>query len=340
MKVPRSIWIHAGLVVGTAAFATWAWSRDRTPEGFIVEVPIWGGRPSEVKSVELAMKGKTVRLEPRKDERGSWLFGTIEKDPVNAPPTAKVVDDKNPNKKPSEDKQTITIVSVSAAERLVEKLAPFKAVRALGKVPDDKLQDFGLKDPDESLKVQVEGSEHKLLVGSPIPGASDRYVMDPERRSVFVIQSDGINDLESAEWRLAEHDQHEWHDPDLSRAKITVGGKTREVVRSGPEGKRFWADASTPAQKDEALENYFQKIDRMRGQEFVTSAPADASPVVRIDYGSARSSLGFFELVKSASKEAGHKSDYWARTEYTRLFVKAPQAVADQVEQDLGAVVR
>ena len=109
-----------------------------------------------------------------------------------------------------------------------------------------------------------------------------------------------------------------------------------ELVRGGHEGKRFWADAASPDTNDETLGNWMSKLDRLRPTTFVSATPDAASMVLRVEY-SAQKPLGVVELIKVM---AGEKPEYLLRTERTRLYGKLVGPVVEQVEQDLGALVK
>ena len=121
---------------------------------------------------------------------------------------------------------------------------------------------------------------------------------------------------------------------------MKAGDKTRQIVRGGPEGKRFWADPGTADQKDETIANWMGKVDRLRPTDYVMTTPADKKDILRIDYSAGSRKLGFVELVRLAPTDPAGKPEFLVRTERTRLFAKVPATTAEQIEQDLGSVVK
>ena len=81
------------------------------------------------------------------------------------------------------------------------------------------------------------------------------------------------------------------------------------------------------------------KLERLRPMEFAKAPPEGRETVVRIEYSGAGRGLGFLELVK-VNGGPGGKPDYFLQTERTRLFAKLSVGGAEQLEQDLGSVVR
>jgi hypothetical protein len=229
---------------------------------------------------------------------------------------------------------------VTVGNKIAEGLVPFKAVRALGKIPDSRLAEFGLEKRDSSLTVTFAGKERKLLVGSTAPGGTDYYVVDPTNNEAYVVKADQLRELDGGESRLLERDQHAFHDIDIRSAKVIANGKTRELVRGGPDTKKFWADAADKDKADETAGNWLAKIDRLKVSEYAAQAPEGHTVVVRVEYYGAPGQLGFLELAKGAPVASGQKSDYWVRTEHTHLWGKVYQVTAEQIEQDVGSVVK
>jgi hypothetical protein len=82
------------------------------------------------------------------------------------------------------------------------------------------------------------------------------------------------------------------------------------------------------------------KLGRLRGRDFVEKPskallPEDA--IVRLEYFDAGKSIGFVELYKLLGEKG---NDYLARTEWDRWYVKVPATAAEQIEQDLGSVLK
>jgi hypothetical protein len=111
-------------------------------------------------------------------------------------------------------------------------------------------------------------------------------------------------------------------------------------VRGGPENKKFWADPSDKEKADETVGNWMQKVDRLKVSEFAAKPDDARTVIVRIDYDGSSGNLGYFELSKTASTDATGKFDYWIITEHTHLPGKLPPQTGEQVEQDLGSIVK
>ena len=89
---------------------------------------------------------------------------------------------------------------------------------------------------------------------------------------------------------------------------------------------------------DETLGNWMSKLDRLRPSEYMAAGLDTKEPVLRIEY-TGKKPLGFVEVVKVPGP-GSEKPTYYLRTERTRLFGKVTATLAEQLEQDLGTIVK
>jgi hypothetical protein len=331
----RQALAHLGVLGVAVVAAVSVWTREKdTKAAAAGDVVVWTGRSADVERVSYEGKSKKVLVEAKKDAEGRYFTGSVEKDPP-APAPAKGADAGAPPAAPG-GKVTVTFVSVGPGEKLADALGTLKALRALGKIGDDHAADFGLAEPEATVVVRVGGVDHKLLLGASTPGGGDRYVRDGASNEVYVLRGEPLRNLESADSLLLERDLHEWKDADVSRAHIEAGGKGRDVVRGGPDNKRFWADAGSADVNDETLGNWMTKLERLHPTEFSTTDPEGKEPMLKIDY-TGKKPLGVVEIAKVKGAD---KPVFWLRTEHTRLWGKVATPAAEQLEQDLGAIVK
>lgn len=337
MKTSRGFFVHVGLLALSVLAAILVWTRDKQPKALAVgDVVVWPSK-GDVERVLFEGKTKTVTLEAKKDATGRYFVATVDKQ--TPPPKALDPDAGAPAEPPKEARSKISFVSVGAATKLADSLSPLKALRALGRIADDRAAEFGLDAPDGTLTVTVGGAERKMVFGAATPGGGDRYAKDPTNGEVYAIKGDVFRNLDTAESSMMERDVHEWKEAEVAQATITAGGKTRELVRGGPEGKQFWADPSTPDSNDETIGNWMSKLDRLRPTEYV-DLPKDAvQSVVRVEYASRGKKLGYVDIGKGPADASG-KAPYVITSEQLRLFAKVSPQLAEQVEQDVASIVK
>jgi hypothetical protein len=324
--------VHAAVLGLSVVAAVGVWTRDKEPKALAQgDVTVWSGRAADVEKIGYESKTKKVSIEARKDAAGRYFVGTLEREAA-APPHA--ADAGAPAAPPKQT--TVGFVSVGPGDKLAEALGPLKALRALGKISDERAAEFGLKEPEATVTVKVGGTERKLVLGGTTPGGGDRYARLDGSGEVFVLKGEPLRNLESPDSLLLERDLHEWKDTEVVKARVEAGGKGRDLVRGGAEGKRFWADGGSPDSNDETLGNWMSKLDRLRPTEFLLTGPEAKETLLRVEYAG-KKPLGFVEVVKVAGAE---KPTYYLRTERTRLFGKVVSTVAEQLEQDLGPIVK
>lgn len=336
-NVARGPLVHLAVLAVSVAAAVGVWTRDKEPKAMAQgDITVWSGRADGVERVTFESKTRKVVLDAKSDTIGRYFVGTAERDALAASPAA---DGGAPPVAAAPPRTTTTLVSVGGADKLATALAPLKALRALGRIGDDRAAEFGLAEPDGTVTFKVSGAEHKLVLGGTTPGGGDRYVLDPASGEVYVLKGEPLRSLESAESSLLERELHEWKDGDVTALQILAGNKTRALVRGGEGAKKFWADAAKPDENDETLGNWMSKLDRLRPMEFAATPPEGRETVVRLDYKAGSRALGFIEVVKTKATEAG-KFDYFLQTERTRLFAKVSTGLGEQLEQDLGSAVK
>jgi hypothetical protein len=335
----KSIVLHVGLLVLASAAAFSIWTREEKPEQDKTEtVEVWGGAPEAVESVVFDGKQRSVKIQPKKDAVGRWYVVTMDKE-IAVPAPRPSADAGAPPQAPPPKHEITTFLSMKSGDELMKKLANMKAVRALGKADAGKLADYGLDKPEGTLKVKVGGKEQVLTIGAQTIGGTERYAKYATSGEIFALEGDLIQSLTFADSRLTERELHAFQNDEVKKITISKGGKKRDVVRVA-EKKEAWADAATPNKPDETVVNWMTKVERLRAVEFVEKPAQPLAPdqaVVRVEYFAGPRSLGFLEVYK-VNGEKG--PEYLGRTEFTRWYVKLVASSAEQVEQDLGALLK
>jgi hypothetical protein len=319
MSPLRSVSFHVGALVLGGLSAAFAWTHEKTPmTAYETGATVWTGRPADIDRIVYETPSRRVTLESKKDGGSRWFLGSSQTLPAPSP--------------------VKSFPAISSVTKLTESLAPLRATRSFGKLDNARTVELGLDKHDTSATVVIGGKEHKLWLGGPSPGATDRYVLEDGTSQVYAVKVEPFQDLEAGDSRLAEHDQHDFRELDIASARIIVRDKSRTVLFTGPDAKKFWADPADREKADDTTNNFMQKIDRLRPTDYVEKAPANAALVTRIEYTGSAKKKGYFEMVKAPGE--GGKSDYWMTTEYLHLYGKLVQTLGEQIEQDIETVVK
>ncbi|MDQ2644086.1 MAG: DUF4340 domain-containing protein [Myxococcota bacterium] len=331
----KGLTIHVALLALASAAALKIWTRDAEQDKTAAaEVSVWSAPAESVEHVVLETKSRKVVIEPKKDAVGRYYVLRVEKDAGDP-----AGDGDEPPKHPEPPKgplkqETLAFVGVKSADETVGKLAKLSAVRALGKLDPARAADFGLDKPEGTLKIKISGKEHVLTIGANTPGASERYAKYGASGEVFAISGEIMQSLQFADSRLMERELHAYEPEEVTRIRVTRGGKSRELVRIA--GKQdAWADAATPTKPDESFGNWNTKLARVRITDYVEKpavAPTPANQSVRVEYFAGSKSLGFLELYKLPGGSEGN--EYLAKSEQTRWYAKVLGSAAEQADQD------
>jgi len=341
----RDLLYHLGLLGLAAVLAIAVWTKDEeAPKPELEQVEVWGGSPAHVQKIAFEGTSRKVRIEAKQDGQGAYYVTTVDKEESKSTPPGHDPHDghghapKPPASGPAK-KEHLVFVSVKQAEELVKQLAPLKAMRAVGKIDPKRAEEFGLDKPEGTIKVTIGGREHALVIGGATPGGVERYAKYLGNNEVFAVPGEIAQNLLFAESRLMEREMHGFKMEDVTRVRVSKGQKARELTRV-KEKTEGWADPAKPDKLDETAGNWMTKLGRLRVQEYVEKPAKQLKPeeaVVRVDYYEGKKSIGFIELFKLPGEKG---NEFLARTEYGRWFVKVLTSNAEQVENDLGSVLK
>ena len=342
MKVNRSLFVHGSVLVLASVLAYSGYTKSAPPPGTQrLDVQVWSGPPEQVSKIELEMEGRKVTLEAKQDKDGRYFVGELTREKRQPPPGMKpdAGAEKPPDPKP--ESETVRFIAASSIDKLVEQLAPLGAYRSLGKISESQAPDFGFDKPEGTLRVTVGGKTHALELGGTTPGGADRYVRDKDSGIAYAILGSISRDLENADSRLTERNLNGFETEQVTRVRISVGDQTRELVPLA-SNESAWADAESPQQEDETATNWMVKLGRLRPNRYVGEKPdASATPVFAVEYFEGKKRIGELVLVRSQAGEGEDgKTEYLVRTDHTRWYATVIRTTAEQLDQDLGSVVR
>jgi hypothetical protein len=349
----KGVTFHGSILLVASVLSFWVWTRGEQPTQEVVgDVVVWEGTSKDIQTIVYDSEGRKVRLERRSDGVGNWYVGNVERDVPAGPPARPGPDGAPP--KPQTKHESVRFVAVKEAGKLADSLAPLRALRRIGKVDAKRAAEFGFDKPQGTLKVKLGGSDHSLEFGGTAPGAMDRYVRDTVSGEAYAIPGDLASQIMFADSRLLERDVHDWEMKDVTRIRIEKAGKSRDLVPM-EDKPGSWADPANPTKIDETAGNWMSKLDRLRVQDYVEKPETPLGPnnrVVHIEYFVKNKSVGYFDVYKvpaakddktadkSEPKDDKPGVDYMAQTEFSRWPFKVLKSGGEQVEQDLGSILK
>ena len=318
-----------------AAFATW----QRAPEapGAGNEVVALDLGKSDLLAVRLRTPEATVEV--KRDGEVVWVHSA----PVPKPPPAPAADAGTaadagvPPFTPPPPPPPRDMKGNDLAEKALQKFAPMRALRSLGKLPPEKLKEMGLDQPKRTLTVvERGGQEHAFKVGNAMPGAGSPYLQGADG-TVYLVASTVISQLEGASTQLVDRRVHAFKQQEVEGLLVKAGDKQRELVQTmGDQGAVRVASKKTPDKPDDFARNWADKVWRLMSVEVLGKGetPAAGEPKVegRLEYLRRGKPLGFVDLARGASGEL------YLRSEHTAGWVKAHRR-ADEVLGEIKKVL-
>ncbi len=331
MKHAIGIAAHAILAIGGLVMAYLVWTDD-APDVSEDEVTVLECDADAITRVELRSEEKDVTLELRGqgEERTAWF--TVVRHPENGEPATERF-----------------VGAAEATREWLGQIAPLRARRSLGELSGEQLESVELDEPEGRLTIACGGRDVTYQLGGRSYGTGDRYLRANGGGPVYLVASDRLAPLESAEFRLMERALHTVEGRDVVQLELRAFGQTKRLLQHNrlDEAAAEWVDAADPERRNETYGNWMSRFPRLRVQSYLAPDAGPGSdldeamsvapePVMRVTYqGERGADLGFFELqrVNGASL-----ADY-ARTETTRSWVRVPSSVAQQIEEDLRSML-
>jgi hypothetical protein len=338
----QSLLIHLALLGVAGALSLRAITKDEDESQEKHQVELWSGSAEAVQRIEFHAKKRDVVLEGQSDAHGRYFIATVDREkpkPMKNPHGPQEPDAGAPKEPEVVERETQRFVGVREANELAESLAKLRAERALGKLDASRFEEFGFgEDSEATLKVNVGGAIHELVIGGKTPGGNDVYVRDAKSAEGYVVAGNFAQKLESAESSLIARDFYSFEPEKVGKVVIKAGEAQRELVPV-KDKKGFWANPSDATAKDETASNWMTKLERLRVGDYVEKPSSEPAPVARVEYfGSDGKSLGALELF-SQTAPGEDKPTYLGRSADSRWFGTVLSSVAEQLMQDLPSIL-
>jgi hypothetical protein len=337
-----SLLLYFGLLLGCLALAYHTWVREPKTPGDRVDM--LRCKPGDIRKVTYATRDRTVTIAKKKSPTAGESSWWVEITRIPKAETQEGI--------PSASAGTPVIEVFKANPRLqggLDILCPWKALRSLGKPGEDKRKDFGLIEPDETLRMELASGTRTFRIGATTFGPRDRYVADDETGEVFVVAGQSLRDLLNPKSRFMERSLHPFKDKEVARIKVRSGRRERELVHLlSEQGKELgWADSRSPEETNDLYRNWVRKLFTLRPTGYVRPpegegdrgcvAPPDCTEELNLILYSEKKEIGFLKVYKGTD-ETGETA-YYACSEHTEMVVKVPKTQAETLLEDMEDVL-
>ncbi len=331
----RSAALQGGLAVAglVAAYVTWQRPTESLKQDAVVMIDASKNSLERVR-YEDGVRSITVEKKDRLYVTLAYLPG---KRPTLEAPTPLDVTDAGVDggtfvvAKPPEPAPDRTLFANERAETLWNRLTPFEATRALGKLPKEKLDELGVTDSERKLELTIAGGVTRFTISKPMNGLIGNYAQNEKTGEVFLISSSIFNELDPNSQLLVERRLHTFKATEFDGFTVSAEGKSVAFLQTGADipATTKVARAASPDKGDELAKNWHEKIwSRLIVTDVLQKGeqPKGGEPnvVLRVEYTNKGQPKGWLEL----GIDPGTKA-VWARSENTLSWVAVHQGAED-----------
>ncbi len=359
--------IHGSLLVIALLFAYQTSTRSKDEKPTRGTHQVW--KMSKVVAIHLESESKTLKVETRTDKQGVYLWGREDRTrkvpekkedkdhgdhgdhgemPKTDPPPDALTE-------PAADEFVTTTREFPigiAGDTLLKDYEGLVALRKLGPLSPEQLEEYDLHEKTINLTVLGQGEEQRtlLLAGKAIYGGTDRYALDVTSNIGYVISGKFVQPLDSAETSLGLKKKHLYDEEEVLSIEVKTTAGDKEILKGKTTDEKgdhtIWSDAAKPDENDQTLANFIDRVSKLRPSQYEPSLTAkDLVHIATLRYLDAGGkSKGYLELYRQLPSMQEPSTDpkappvttqYFIKTERTRALGKVSRLSAERVDQDL-----
>jgi hypothetical protein len=226
----------------------------------------------------------------------------------------------------------------------VGDFSPLEAIRVVGKVSDDKLADYGLKDSKKTLLVKdsVGTQLIGLTIGKTLYGGRNVYALNQNDGTVVLLSGDLVTDFERPELRFFERSLTSFSPEDVRAAEVAVGDKSKRFTHSTKDAKgaSVWTLDGGDGSQSAQFASWMEKMMQLKASAYASEADEStlsALPVsfeVRLD---GQSTAG--QLIQIKKRQINGTYEYWAFTSHLKWHVKVASTRAETLDKDVPKIL-
>ena len=323
-----------------AAYLTW--TREPAKPG--EKVPLLSCRKGDLVGLEFRSKSRTVLFSPKRSSYSGKSFWWVD---ITTRPAGE-----NQEGKAQSGEPKIEVFKADAKmDEALGRFCPWMILRDLGRIGDEKRQEFGLADSADRLVLKFKAGERPFRLGTTLSGHPDRYLEDEQSGEIYLVPGQDIREIEHPKSRYMERGLHGFGQDQAIRIRLRAGEREKELVaKLSDEGKSTgWADSSRPEEEKELYKNWIQKYFALRVLEYLVppekaesmgcSGRLDADPVLTLTFYDREKEIGFSTFYKPSGKDKDGDLQYSVCTDNTDCLVSLPKSQVEGLLQDLEEIL-
>jgi hypothetical protein len=227
---------------------------------------------------------------------------------------------------------TRTMKTNERGDTLWTRFTPFVGTRALGTLPEAKLDELGLVNSGRTLELTIAGGTRRFIASKPVSGIIGGYVMDEKTKEVFLLPTTVFTELDPSSQLLVDRRLHTFKQAEFDAFTVKADALSGDFVQTNADipATAKVARKASPDKPDEMAKNWHDKIwNRVIVTDVLGEGelPKSGAPTValRIDYSLRGTPKGWLEVGLDP------KGATWARTENTASWVAVHQGADELV---------
>ena len=359
----RGVMIYGGLLAVTlgASYYRWTHEPDKNLEGKVV---VLQGEPDTLDRITWKGKDDEAVIEKKKDDKGDYFWVTYTKWEKKKPEHPDAKDAKADSAgsgsgsgtdvaaagsgsgsgaeatPAAEEKEAVVsnFKSGKAATELVAGLSPLFAVRKLEDVTPDKLKTIELETPVEHVILDRNGKTTDIELGGESYGTKDRYARVAGTSDIYLIDDEVIRSLKFARTRLPDRDLFPFETPKIETAVVGDGTSSITLTQKNRDDKdkATWVPADAPDDTSAQYKTWMDKFLKAKASSYVNDAdvPKDLDLRFQVTLTGEGSPPETVEIY-----QAGDAGDWYAKSGYTRGYVKMLKSTTSGLAEDVGSLI-
>jgi hypothetical protein len=319
----KEVKLYGSLLAVSLIVAFWSYTKgEKTPASGSEKVDVVEVPKDSLRGLVYFAKTSTVEVSFKKDEAGKeYPWFAVE-----------------------QGKRKRSFAGNDKVKAMLDGFAPFKALRTLGKLEGAELKETKLEAPEKKLVLKLRDGERAIDVGGRTSGSRDHYVRPAGGKDVYLVASAVLGDLEFPEGRFMQRKLREEAVKDISKAVLSANGKTKTIYQKNrlSPSDAFWALESAPEEKNETVDNYVDKLEKLAATDFANDDekyPREGTPILEVRWFGEDETKEINQTEIWKVEGADKKVEYYAISNATHVPVKLSKFAAEQVERDLGTVL-
>jgi hypothetical protein len=358
----RGVIVYGVLLAVTLAASYYRWTHqpEKDLEGKVV---VLQGEPDTLDRITWKGKDDEAVIERKKDDKGDYYWVTYtkwEKKKSEHPETkpeagsgsgsGSVADAAGSGSgsgaaleatPPAEEEKEAVVShfkSGKAATELAEGLSPLFAVRKLEDVSPEKLKTIELEAPVEHVILDRNGKTTDIELGGEAYGTKDRYARIAGTNDIYLIDDEVLRSLKFARTRLPDRDLFPFETPKIESAVIGDGTSSITLTQKNRDDKdkATWAPADAPDDTSAQYKTWMDKFLKAKASSYASEADLPKDLELRFQVTLAAEG-GETETVEVY--QAGADGDWYAKSGFTRGYVKMLKSTTSGLAEDVGAII-